>query len=111
LSQAVVADGKFVFLSGQIGKHPVTGAVPEDFLGQARQALENLRAVLKVAGAELNDVVRVLVFVTDSTHGQAFNSLYRQYFGDEFPTRTRVQVAALSPGLQIEIEAIAVLPS
>jgi len=111
LSQAVVAEGKFVFVSGQVGKDPATGALPEDFIEQARQALANLKRVLEEVGAGPQDVVRMLVFVTDLSKGQEFNRLYGEFFGNEFPTRTRVQVAALSPGYQIEMEAIAVLPS
>jgi len=110
LSQAVVAEGKFVFVAGQVGRNPETGDLPPDFIAQSRQALDNLQAVLAASGAQLKDVVRVLVFVTDSSRGQEFNELYRGYFGTEFPVRTRVQVAALSPGFHIEIEAIAVLP-
>lgn len=110
LSQAIVAEGKFVFLAGQIGRNPDSGELPSDFIAQSKQALENLKAVLAASGARLQDVVRVAVFVTDSSRGQEFNDLYRSYFGGEVPVRTRVQVAALSPGVHIEIEAIAALP-
>jgi enamine deaminase RidA (YjgF/YER057c/UK114 family) len=79
LSQAIVAEGKFVFLAGQIGRDPETGELPSDFIAQSRQALENLKSVLAASGAGMQDVVRALV-------------------------------AALSPGIHIEIEAIAALP-
>ena len=109
LSQAVVADGPFVFVSGQVGRNPETGEVPDDFIEQARQALENLRGLLSIVGARPEDVIRVLVFVTDFSRGQEFNQIYGDFFGKEYPTRTRVQVAGLAPGYQIEIEAIAAL--
>lgn len=108
--QAVVAEGKFVFLAGQIGKHPETGVIPDDFMDQARQTLENVKCTLAAAGAQLKDVVRVFVFVTDTSHVEEFNRLYEQFFGDDFPVRTRMQAANLVPGCKIEIDAIAVLP-
>lgn len=108
--QAVVAEGKFVFLAGQIGKHPGTGVIPDDFMEQARQALENVKSTLAASGAQLNDVVRMLVFVTDTSRVEEFNRMYEQFFGKDFPVRTRMQAANLVPGCKIEIEAIAVLP-
>jgi len=110
LSQAVIAEGKFIFLSGQVGKHPETGVLADDFISQSRQAFENLKNVLALVGAQAKDVVRLMVFVTDLSKGQEFNRVYQEFFGEEFPTRTRVQVAALAPGYQVEVEAIAVLP-
>ncbi len=110
LSQAVVAEGKFVFTAGQVGRDPSSGEVPSDFLAQTRLALQNLKSVLAAAGAQPQDVVRMLVFVTDLGRGQEFNQVYGEFFGHDFPTRTRVQVAALASGYQIEIEAIATLP-
>jgi len=107
LSQAVIATGKFIFTSGQVGKDPVTGELAPDFIAQTRQALSNLSAVLLAAGAGPRDVVRMLVFVTDLSRTSEFNAVYQDFFGRDFPTRTRVQVTALAPGYQIEIAAIA----
>jgi len=99
-----------MFTSGQVGKDPSTGELATDFIAQTRQALKNLSAVLSAAGASPRDVVRMMVFVTDLSQGSAFNAVYQDFFGGDFPTRTRVQVAALAPGYHIEIEAIAVVP-
>jgi 2-iminobutanoate/2-iminopropanoate deaminase len=110
LSQAVVAEGALAFIAGQVGRDPGTGNVPTDFIEQTKQALANLRSVLDALGAKPRDVVRVLVFVTDLSQSDEFNRVYREFFGEEFPSRTRVQVAALAPGFQVEMEAITVVP-
>jgi 2-iminobutanoate/2-iminopropanoate deaminase len=99
-----------VFASGQIPLDPATGElVPGDVQAQARQALNNLKAVLAAAGAELSNVVKTTVFITDMGQFAAVNEIYSQFFTADPPARSCVQVGALPKGAEVEVEAIAVL--
>ncbi len=107
-SQAVKA-GNFLFVAGQIGINPATGQLEEGIEAQTRQALLNLKAILEAAGASLDDVVRVGVFLQDLNDFQAMNAVYAEFFPQSPPARTTVQVAALPRGALVEIDAIALL--
>jgi 2-iminobutanoate/2-iminopropanoate deaminase len=106
-NQAIVAGG-LVFCAGQVGLDPATGALAGGGVeAQARRALDNLRAVLEAAGSGIDRVVKTTVFVTDLGDFAAVNGVYAEYFADEPPARSTVQVAALPAGALVEIEAIA----
>lgn len=106
-SQAVEFDGT-LYCSGQIPVDPVTGDIPETAEGQTHLVLSNLRAVLKEAGAELEDVVKTTIFLTDLKIFASVNAIYGEYFDEATaPARSTVQVAALPKGVLIEIDAIA----
>ncbi len=107
-SQAVKA-GNLLFVAGQIGMDPATGQLREGIEAQTRQALLNLKAILEAAGASLEQVVRVGVFLQDLKDFQAMNAVYAEFFPQSPPARTTVQVAALPRGALVEIDAIAVL--
>jgi 2-iminobutanoate/2-iminopropanoate deaminase len=109
-SHAIVAKGTFVFTAGQVGRNAETGMVPDGIEAQTRQAIENLRAVLRAAGGDLDDVVRNLVFLADLNDRPGFDKVYLEYFTGDRPVRTRVQAGALGAGYLVEMEAIAVLP-
>lgn len=104
---AVIAGGRFVFVSGQIpirGGQLVGGSVGI----QTEVALENLANVLESAGATLDDVTRCGVFIADLNDLPEFNVAYRRAFGSRLPARTAV--GANLPGYGIEIDCIAVIP-
>ena len=110
----IVAKGAAIYLSGQIGWDE-KGVFPADFVGQVRQALENITHLLAEAGATPQSVVRLVWFVTDmaaySGNLKEIGKAYRAVFGDFYPTMTMVQVVRLvEPGAMVEIEATAVLP-
>jgi len=108
-SQAIRV-GNLVFTSGQIPLHPQTGdIVGETAAEQARQVLQNLRAVLQAAGASLQNVVKTTIFLTDLSQFAAVNAVYAEFFPENPPARSTVQVAALPRGVQVEIEAIAIV--
>jgi len=105
-SPAIEAGG-FVFLSGQIpldGDGAVVGATATE---QAKQALENLVALLKAAGLTTDSVVKTTIFLTDIGDFLAVNEVYAGYFAVPCPARSTVQVAALPKGVKVEIEAVA----
>ena len=106
-SHAVTTDG-LVFTSGQLGIDPATGKLPEGVEAQVRQALENLKAVLTAAGASLETVVKTTVFVKNMSDFKAVNAIYAEYFPQDCPARSCVEVAALPAGGLVEVEAIAV---
>jgi reactive intermediate/imine deaminase len=109
-SQAV-AQGGFLFVSGQVALDPETGAlVDADIEAQTKQVISNLRAILEAAGTSLTRVVRTTVYVTDLAHFGRINAVYARFFcGDPAPARATVQVAALPLGAAVEIDAIAAL--
>jgi 2-iminobutanoate/2-iminopropanoate deaminase len=109
-SHAVRAGG-LLFCSGQIPLDPATGEIvgataPE----QARQCLENLRAVCEAASTELAQAVRVTVYMTDLSEFGAVNEVYESFFSDgEPPARVTVGVAQLPKGAYVEIDAVVAL--
>jgi len=106
LSDAILA-GDTLYLSGKLG-HDAKGEVPSTFEEEARNALEGQRAVLKAAGYDFSDVVKVTVFVTDLKNFADWNKVYSEFFKVDPPARSTVQVAALVRGGHVEVEMIAV---
>ncbi len=108
-SQAVKA-GNTLYLSGQLGMDPASGTlVPGGVAEQTAQALKNIDAVLRAAGATPKDVCKTTVFILDMNDFQAVNAVYAEMFGTEAPARSCVAVKELPKGALVEIEAIAVL--
>ncbi|HIY32002.1 MAG TPA: RidA family protein [Candidatus Evtepia faecavium] len=106
-SQAVEANG-FVFVSGQLGLIPDTGAMAHSLAAQTVQALENVISVLKTANLGLKDVVKTTCLLANMEDFSLFNEIYAQYFGDHKPARSCFAVAHLPKDALVEIEAIAV---
>jgi len=100
--------GNTLYTSGQLGLVPATGKLAEGIEGQARQALDNLGAILKEAGMDYSDVVKTTCFLADIKDFAAFNAVYAEYFKGEVPARSCFQVGALPMGGLVEVEAIAV---
>ena len=106
-----VRAGDWIVLAGQVPLDPATGTlVPGDAAAQAQQVLDNIVAVLTDCGAQLTDVAKTTVFVTDLGDFGAVNKVYAAAFGDHRPARSTVQVAALPVGAKVEIEAWVYLP-
>jgi enamine deaminase RidA (YjgF/YER057c/UK114 family) len=116
-SHAVVAEGRAIYIAGQIGWDPVSLQLANGgLIGQTRQALQNVVAVLASAGAGPAELVRLTWFVTDRdaylVARQAMGEVYREVIGRYFPAMSVVFVSALvEPGALVEIEATAVLSS
>ncbi len=106
-SQGIIA-GCLLFTSGQIPIDPKTGNLIEgDFKLKVRRVLENIKAILEAGGATLKDVVKVTVFIKDIKLFQAFNDVYSEYFTDNPPARSLVEVSNLPRGAEVEVEVIA----
>jgi len=109
-SQAVKINN-VVYLSGQIPLDPATMQLVEgDITEQTVRVFENLAAVARAAGGNLNHCVKVNIFLTDLSDFAAVNAVMARYFEEPYPARACVQVAALPRGAAVEIEATMVLP-
>lgn len=101
--------GNTLYTSGQLGLVPATGKLAEGGVqAQAKQALENLGAVLKEAGMGYEDVVKTTCFLAEIGDFTAFNTVYAQFFKGEVPARSCFAVEDLPLGGLVEIECIAV---
>ena len=99
--------GGWIFLSGQEGFDPETGAlVSDDIADQAEQAFRNIEVLLEAAGARLDDVVSCLVHITDLAEFARFNAVYENWFPDPQPVRTTVR-ADLVAEMRVEVTVIA----
>nr|WP_315671577.1 RidA family protein [Clostridium sp. 19966] len=108
-SQGIKA-GNFVYTSGQLPIDMNTGILVEDDIKKATaESLNNVKAILNAGGAELEDVVKVVIFMKDINDFTAMNEVYGEYFKENQPARSCVQVAKLPKDALIEIEAIAVV--
>lgn len=100
--------GDMLFLSGVMGTVQGGKLADGGIEGQTRQALENVKSALALAGASMSDVAKCTVFLTDAANFQAMNKVYREFFPTDPPARSTVAVAALVlPGSLLEIECIA----
>ncbi len=109
-SQAVKAGG-FVFISGQLGFDPSTGAfVSSSVSEQTRQVLENLTAILLASGSSLRDVVSCTVYLKDMNDFASMNEVYASFFQENPPSRAAVEVSRLPKDGLVEISCIAIVP-
>ncbi len=108
-SQAVRTDS-MIYTAGQIGLDPATMEIVSGGIeAETRQALTNLKNILEAAGSSLEHVVKTLVFLQDMADFPKMNAIYAEYFPENPPARSTVQVAALPKGALVEIEAIALI--
>ena len=102
--------GNMVFLSGSIPLDPVSGQLVDGGITeQTTRVMENIKALLAAAGADLTNVVRTTVFMIDLGEFAAMNEVYASYFAAPYPARSTVQVVKLPKDVRVEIDVIAVL--
>jgi len=103
-----VRHGETLYLSGQIGIEPGTMAlVPGGIEAEARQTMENIRAVLAAHGRDLQDLVKCTVMLADIAEWERFNAVYKTFFDDEYPARSAFGADGLALGAKVEVECIA----
>lgn len=108
-SQAIQS-GDLVFMSGQIPLVPATmEIVGGDFEARARQVFDNLRAVAEAAGGDLDQIVKLTIYLTDLGNFATVNRVMEDYFSQPYPARAALGVASLPKGVDIEAEAILAL--
>ena len=99
--------GNLVFTSGQLPLNPETKTMPDDITEQAKQSLANVKAILEAAGAGLDTVIKVTIFLADMGDFAKVNAVYDTFFKQPYPARSCFAVAALPLGARVEIEAVA----
>lgn len=99
--------GDLVFTSGQIPLVPATGELITEIKAATKQSLENVKAILEEAGSSLDKVVKTVVFIKNMDDFDLVNEVYGEYFVNNKPARSCVEVARLPKDALIEIEAIA----
>ncbi len=102
-----IKSGNLVFTSGQIPLNPETGElINGDFKSEISQVLTNLNAVLKSGGSSLKKAIKLTVFLTDLSYFPQVNEVFKEFFPENPPARSAVQVSALPMNAKIEIEAV-----
>jgi len=114
-SSGIAAEGRQIFVAGQVGWNGRQEIVSDDFVAQVEQALRNIVEILAEAKARPEDLVRLTWYITDKREYLARSTevgqVYRRVIGRHFPAMTLVQVAALvEDRAKVEIEATAVVP-
>ncbi len=107
-SQAVRAEGKFLFCSGQIPLTPSGELITGDVKDQAKQCMDNVKNLLEAAGLTLANVAKTTIFLSSMDHFAAVNEVYGSYFESTPPARSTVAVAGLPKAVDVEIEVLAV---
>jgi reactive intermediate/imine deaminase len=108
-SQAIKS-GNTVYVSGQIPLDPATGdLVSANIREQIHQVFKNLQAVSQAAGGDLQNVVKITVYLTDLGNFAAVNEIMTECFPEPFPARAAVEISALPRGSSVEADAILVL--
>lgn len=108
-SQAIKT-GNLVFLSGQIPLDPKTMEIVDgDFEARTRRVFDNLKAVAGAAGGDLNQIIKLTIFLTDLANFTTVNSVMEDFFDAPYPARAAVGVASLPKGVDVEADAILAL--
>lgn len=102
--------GNLVFVAGQTGRHPVTGALGKDIREQTRNVLERIKVILAATGTSLDNVLTVTTHLTKREDVAPYNEEYAKYFPSNKPARTTVEVMLNAPELLVEITVTACIP-
>lgn len=106
LSQGVISNGT-IYVSGQIHNKPDGSMVEGTVKEKVDQIMQNISAILEATDSSLNDIVKVVIYVTDMTQMPELNEVYPTYFSEPFPVREAVSVQSLPLGATIEISVVA----
>ncbi|MEM8778398.1 MAG: RidA family protein [Cyanobacteria bacterium P01_G01_bin.49] len=112
-SQAIAAQGKLLFVAGQIPLDAKTGQIvgSGDITQQTQQVMTNLGIILEAANVDWSSVVKTTVFLSDLANFGAMNQIYAQYFSEDIaPARACVEVSRLPKDVLVEIDCIAIVP-
>lgn len=105
---AAIESGDTLYISGQIPLDAATGKLAEgDISAQARQSMENLKALLEAAGLSFGHVVKTTIFLTSMGDFASVNEVYKAYVSEPYPARSTIAVAALPMAARVEIEMVA----
>jgi len=109
-NQGITASGTFLFVAGQVPFDPATGQLVQgDIKLQTKQVMKNLEAILLQAGSSFSSVVKTTVFLKNMNDFTAMNEMYGEYFKENPPARSTVEVARLPKDVNVEIDLIALV--
>jgi 2-iminobutanoate/2-iminopropanoate deaminase len=97
-----------LFVSGQVGKHPETGEIPDDIEGQTTRVMQNIEGILKDGGMNFANVVKTTIFLADFKDFATVNAIYGACFTGDYPARETVEVSRLPLDVLVEISVIAI---
>jgi len=101
--------GNTLYVSGQVGKDPVTGElILSDIKKETTRVMENVKGILTDAGMDFTNVVKTTIFLTNLDNFAAVNEVYGSYFTGDYPARETVQVSRLPLNVNVEISVVAV---
>ncbi|HLP11574.1 MAG TPA: RidA family protein [Flavobacteriales bacterium] len=101
--------GNTLYVSGQVGKDPVTGElILSDIKAETKRVMENVKGILTEAGMEFKHVVKTTIFLTNLDNFASVNEVYGSYFTGDYPARETVQVSRLPLNVNVEISVVAV---
>ena len=104
-----ISTGEIIFTSGQIPLDPSTGEVVEgDFKARARRVLQNINGILEASGSSISNSVKLTVFLTDLSRFAELNEVFLEFFSENPPARSALEVSKLPLGVDVEIECIAI---
>ncbi|WP_432662161.1 RidA family protein [Wukongibacter baidiensis] len=104
-----IAINNMVYTSGQLPINVETGEMPKTIKEQTRQSLENVKAIVEEAGSNLEGVIKTTVFLSDMNNFTQMNEVYKEFFINNYPSRSAVEVARLPKDALVEIEVVAVI--
>jgi 2-iminobutanoate/2-iminopropanoate deaminase len=109
-SQAVIHRG-LIYISGQVPVDPDTGLLVRGTIEEETEmVIRNIKLIVEEAGARMKDVLKTTCYLADLNDFERFNNIYKNYFLNDSPARTTIQAAGLPLNVQVEMDAIAVLP-
>ncbi|AFZ45467.1 endoribonuclease L-PSP [Halothece sp. PCC 7418] len=111
-NQAIAAQGKMIFVSGQVALEAKTGTLvgDGDVVAQTKQVMANVEAILTAANASWENVVKTTIYLTDLSHFGTVNEIYGSYFDPETaPARACIEVSRLPKGALVEVECMAMV--
>ncbi|HHZ98835.1 MAG TPA: RidA family protein [Candidatus Marinimicrobia bacterium] len=104
-----ISTGEIIFTAGQIPLDPSTGEVVEgDFKARARRVLQNINGILEASGSSISNSVKLTVFLTDLSRFAELNEVFLEFFSENPPARSALEVSKLPLGVDVEIECIAI---
>lgn len=104
-----ISTGEIIFTAGQIPLDPSTGDVVEgDFKARARRVLQNINGILEASGSSISNSVKLTVFLTDLSRFAELNEVFLEFFSENPPARSALEVSKLPLGVDVEIECIAI---
>lgn len=106
-SQAILSSG-ILYVSGQLPIDPLTNEMSKNIADQAKQCMENLKAILLAADFQFSDIVRCGIYMKNINDFSVVNDVYSLYFNEPFPARTTIEVSNLPKDALVEIDAVAV---